>query len=94
MSKKTFEFPRVTLQEKNVLCDFFFDEKDALFNFFFNFLDVYVVQNKVLRLSKSFFRETLSIKEITFEPSFEYQSYKFTAQLHLTRKELFLIKKI
>ena len=62
--------------------------------FFYNFGDVYVVQNRVLRLSKSLFRETNSIKEITYEPSIEYQSHKLTAELHPTRKEFFLIKKI
>ena len=54
-------------------------------------MDVYVVQNKVLRLSKGIFRETYSIKEFTFDSHIAYQSYKLTAELHLTRKEILFI---
>ena len=56
--------------------------------FFHNFLDVYIVQNIVLRLSKGLFREVYSIKEFTIEPTIEYQSFKLTAELHLIRKEI------
>ena len=66
-----------------------YDEIDVNSYFFHIFLDVYVVQNKVLRVSKSLFRETYSNKEFIFDPYFAYQSYKFTAELHLTRKEVF-----
>ena len=51
-------------------------------------MDVYVVQKRVLRLSKGLFRETYSIKEFIFDPHIAYQSYKLTAELHLTRKEI------
>ena len=54
-------------------------------------MDVYVVQNRVLRLSKGLFRETYSIKEFTFDSHIAYQSYKLTAELHLTRKEILFI---
>ena len=54
-------------------------------------MDVYVVQNRVLRLSKSLFRETYSIKKFIFDPHIAYQSYKLTAELHLTRKEILFI---
>ena len=59
--------------------------------FFYNFLDVYVVQNRVLRLSKGLFRETYTIKEFISDPHIAYQSYKLTAELHLTRKEILFI---
>ena len=67
--------------------DFRNDQIDVESSFFHIFFNVYVVQNRVLRLSRKLFRETYSIKEKTFEPSFEYQSVKLTAELHLTRKE-------
>ena len=54
---------------------------------FFFFLDVFIVQNRVVRLSKGLFRETYSIKEFTFDSHIAYQSFKLTAELHLTRKE-------
>ena len=58
-------------------------------------MDVYVVQNRVLRLSKSLFREIYSIKEFTFDPHIAYQSYKLTAELHLTRKKtLFILENL
>ena len=37
--------------------------------------------------SKGFFWETYPIKEINFQPSIEYQSFRLTAELHLTRKQ-------
>ena len=43
--------------------DFFIDEIDVDNHYFYNFLDVYVVQNRVLRLSKCSFRDTYSMKE-------------------------------
>ena len=54
--------------------------------FFHNFVDVFIEQNKVMRLCKGLFRETYSIKEFTFDPHIAYQSFKLTAELHLTRK--------
>ena len=40
-----------------------------------------------------FFRETYPIKKFTFDPKNAYQSFKLTAVIHLTRKEV-LIKTI
>ena len=57
----------------------------------YNFLDVFFVQNRVIRLSKGLFRETYSIKEFTFDSHIAYQSFKLTAELHLTRKEILFI---
>ena len=59
--------------------------------FFHNFLDVFIVQNRVIRLSKGLFRETYSIKEFIFDSHIAYQSFKLTAELHLTRKEILFI---
>ena len=78
-------------KKENISCDFLIDEIDVDSYFFHNFLDVYVVQNRVLRLSKGLFRETYSIKEFTFDSHIAYQSYKLTAELHLTRKEILFI---
>ena len=86
--QKTFELPRVTLQEKRKIpIDFLIDEIDVDSYFFHNFLDVFIVQNRVIRLSEGLFRETYSIKEFNFDPHIAYQSFKLTAELHLTRKE-------
>ena len=59
--------------------------------FFHTFLDVFIVQNRIVRLSKDLFRETYSIKEFSFDPHIAYQSFKLTAELHLTRKEILFI---
>ena len=37
---------------------------------------------------KGLFMETYSIKEFTFDLHIAYQSFKLTAELHLTRKEI------
>ena len=54
-------------------------------------MDVFIVQNRVIRLSKGLFRETYSIEEFTFDPHFAYQNFKLTAELHLTRKKILFI---
>ena len=54
-------------KNENLPCDFLIDETRLDSYFFHNFLDVYFVQNKVLRLSNCLFRESYSIKEVTFE---------------------------
>ena len=51
-------------KKENIPCDFLIDEIDVDSYFFHNFLDVYVVPNRVLRLSKSLFRETYSTKSL------------------------------
>ena len=85
-TKKHLNFLELLYKKKeNIPCDFLIDEIDVDSYFFHNFLDVYVVQNRVLRLSKDLFRETYSIKEFRFDPHIAYQSYKLTAELHLTR---------
>ena len=63
---------------------FLFDEIDIDSYFSHNFLDVKFVQIRKIRLRKGRFREIYSIKLFTFEPTFEYQSFKPTAELHLT----------
>ena len=91
--KKHLNFLELLYKKKeNISCDFFLiDEIDVDSYFFHNFLDVYVVQNRVLRLNKSLIRETYSTKEFIFDPHNAYQSYKLTAELHLTRKEILVI---
>ena len=94
--EKPFNFRELLYKKKEKIpCDFLIDETDVDSYFFHNFWDVYVVQNRVLRLTKGFFRETYSIKEFTFEPHITYQSYKLTAELHLTRNEtLFILENL
>ena len=90
--KKYLNFLELLYKKKEKIpIDFFIDRIDVDSYVFHNFLDVYVVQNRVIRLSKSLFRETYSIKEFTFDPHITYQSFKLTAELHLTRKEILFI---
>ena len=90
--KKHLNFLELLYKKKeNIQCDFLIDEIDVDSYFFQNFLDVYLVQNRVLRLSKGLFRETYSIKELIFDPHIAYQSFNLTAELHLTRKEILFI---
>ena len=73
--------------------DFLTDQNDVDSYFFHSFLNVFIVQNRDIRFSKSLFRETYSIKEFNFEPSVEYQSFKLIAELQLTMKEVFYFRK-
>ena len=64
--KKHLNFLELLYKKKGKIpIDFLFDEIDVESYFFHNFLDVYFVQNRILRLSKGLFRETYSIKEFT-----------------------------
>ena len=92
--QKTFEIPRVYKKKEKNPIDFFIDEIDVDSYFFHNFLDVFIVQNRIIRLSKGLFRETYSIKELIFDPQNAYQNFKFTAELHLTRKKKLFILEI
>ena len=88
--QKTFEPSRVTLQEKEKIPNYFLiDEIDVNSYFFHTFFDVFIVKNRVFRLSKVLFKETYSIKDITLDPHITYQKCKLTAGLHLTRKKIF-----
>ena len=71
--------------------DFLIDEIDVDSYFFHNFLDVFIVQNRVIRLSTGLFIETYSIKEFTFDSHIAYQSFKLSAEVNLTRKEILFI---
>ena len=86
-TKKHLSFLDFFYKKKDKIpCDFLIDEIDVDSFLVHNYLDGCVVQSRVLRLSKGLFRKTYSIKEFSFEPKFEYQSFKLTVELHLTRK--------
>ena len=90
--KKHFNFLELLYKKKESNpCDFLIDEIDVDFYLFHNFFDSYIVQNRVIRLSKGLFRETYSFKEFVFDPHIAYQSYKLSAELHLTRNEILFI---
>ena len=78
-------------RKKYIPCDYLNHKIDADSYFFHNFFDVYFVKNRVLRLSKVLSRETYSIKQFPFEPNYDYQSFKHTAELHLILKEILFI---
>ena len=93
--KKHLSFLELLYKKKEKIpIDFLNDEIDVDSYFFHNFLDVFIVQNRVIRLSKYLFRETYSIKEFTCDPHIACQSFKFTAELHLTRKEILFFSRI
>ena len=93
--KKHLNLFELLYTKKKIPIDNLIDEIDVEFYFFHNFLDVYVVQNRVFRQSKCLFRETCSIKEFTFDPHIAYQSFKLTADLNLKRKEnLFILENL
>ena len=69
----------------NIPIDIAIDEIDVDSYFFHCFLDIFFLQIRVIRIGKGLFGEDYSIKEFTFDPHFEYQSLKLTAELHLTR---------
>ena len=90
--KKNLSFLELLYKKKEKIpIGFLIDEIDVDSYFFHNFLDVFIVKNRVIRLSKGLFRETYSIKEFTFDSHIAYQSFNLTAELHLTRKVILFI---
>ena len=90
--QKTLSFLELLYKKKEKIpIDFLIGELDVDSYFFYIFLDVYVVQNRVLRLSKGMFRETYSIKDFTFDPHIGYQRFELTAELYLTGKKILFI---
>ena len=70
--KKHLKFLELLYKKKEKFQYNFFDEIDVHSYFFHNFLDVFIVQNRVNRLSEGLSRETYSIKEFTFDPHISY----------------------
>ena len=67
-NEKHYNFLELLYNKKvNIPFDFLIDEIDVNSQFFHSFLDVFVVEKSVLRLSKGFFRKTYPIKEFTFD---------------------------
>ena len=90
--KKHLSFLELYYKKKEKIpIDFLIDEINVDSYFFHKFLDVFIVQNRVIRLSKGLFREAYSTKQFTFDPYIAYESFKLTAELHLTRQEILFI---
>ena len=88
-------------KKEKIRIDFLIDETDVDSYFFHNFLDVYVVRNRVLRLSKGLFREAYSIKVFTFDPTYcvsKLQTYGWITphkeRIFVYSENLKLIKKL
>ena len=93
--KKFLNFLELLYKKKvKIPNDFLIDEIYNDSYFFIIFGRLYDIQNSIIWLKKGLFRETYSIKDFSFEPSIEYQSFKLTADLHMTRnKILFILKR-
>ena len=70
--------------------DYLIDETDVDSYFFHNFLDVYVVRKRVLRLSKSLFREAYSIKVFTFDPTYCVSKLQFYGWITPHKERIFV----
>ena len=83
--KKHLNFLELLYKKKEIFpCGFLIDEIDVDSYFFHGFLDVYVDQNRILRLSESLFRETYLINEFIFDPHIAYPSHNFILLLSYT----------
>ena len=56
------------------------DEIDAGFQFFYNFLDICVQNNRIFRFSKGFENATFSIKNFKYDDYIMEQSFDFTVR--------------
>ena len=61
-SKINLKFSCDSTKKEETPLDFLLDETNDDSQVFLNFLDVFVVQNRVLRLIEDLFRETFAIK--------------------------------
>ena len=89
---KTFDLSEVTLQEERKQSVWFPCWWNIWrFLLFFTVFGRFFLSKKVLRLSKDLFRKSYTIKKLTFDSYFAYQSHKLSAEFQLSRKETFFI---
>ena len=77
-------------KKEKIRIDFLIDETDVDSYFFHNCLDVYVVRNRVLRLSKGLFREAYSIKVFTFDPTYCVSKLQFYGWITPHKERIFV----
>ena len=64
------------------------DEIDVDSYFFYNFLDICVLNNRIIRLSKGFKYATFSIKKFKYDDYITKQSFDLSSELHINKYEI------
>ena len=67
------------------------DEIDVDSYFFYNFLDVFTQNNRIIGLSKGFEHATFSIKKFEFDDNITKQSFDLSSELHINKYEMLFI---
>ena len=64
------------------------DEIDVDSYFFYNFLDVFTQNNRIIRVSKGFEYATFSIKKFEYDDYITKQSFDLSSELHINKCEM------
>ena len=65
------------------------DEIDVDSHFFYNFLDICVQNNRIIRFSKGFEYATFSIKKFKYDYYITKQSFDLSSELHIYKDEIY-----
>ena len=67
------------------------DENDVDSYFFYNFLDVFTQNNRIIRFSKGLEYATFSIKKFEYDDYITKQSFDLSSELHINKYEMLFI---
>ena len=67
------------------------DEIDVDSYFFYNFLDICVQNDRIIRFSKGFEYATISIKKFKYDDYITKQSFDLSSELHINKYEILFI---
>ena len=67
------------------------DEIDVDSYFFYNFLDICVQNDRIIRFSKGFEYATFSIKKFNYDDYITKQSFELSSELHINKYEILFI---
>ena len=71
------------------------DELDVYSYFFYNFLEVFTQNNRIIRFSKRFEYATFSIKKFEYDDYITKKSFDLSSELHINRYEMpFILKSV
>ena len=67
------------------------DEIDVDSYFFYNFLDVFTQNNRIIRLGKGFEHAAFSIKKFEYDDYITKQSFDLSSEIHINKYEMLFI---
>lgn len=81
------DFEKLLKSKEDIPDIYTIDEIDVDSYFFYNFLDIATVYNRIIRIGQGIWKNCFAIKKFTFQPDVQIQSYIFASELQLNRSQ-------